>query len=342
MPSITRRHLLGGAGVAVAAYGGHRLYRGASDPTFGSWTPADGTWPLRRYDPANTAHNPTATPPRADPTRREVASASTTAKRPRFYPLVGDDTLVSHGSRLETYAPDGELRSERDATTPFAGLGPDGTLHATHTTGRDTPATLAGYAPDDSRVYRHSLPDDDPSGLTVGAHEVYVGVESGHLIGVDIETGRRWQAEGAKPVLTEGRLYGASAPLDGTVAYAPRTGLDRHLEPGPERRWHTGTDQVHGFYHPPAVSSGRLVHGSYAVGGGAVTDALARPWALLIATVLPIFLAFTILSGLPAALTTLGGILGGVPAWGYLASAVVVIALAHALVFRSEIAAIAE
>ena len=78
------------------------------------------------------------------------------------------------------------------------------------------------------------------------------------------------------------------------------------------------------------------------LGGGAVTDALARPWALLIATVLPIFLAFTILSGLPAALTTLGGILGGVPAWGYLASAVVVIALAHALVFRSEIAAIAE
>ncbi|SDZ85369.1 Outer membrane protein assembly factor BamB, contains PQQ-like beta-propeller repeat [Haloplanus vescus] len=270
MPSITRRRLVGGAVAAAAAYGGHRLYRGRANATFASWTPADGTWPLRRFDPANTAHNPSATPPNDAPTSRRLTTASTTAKKPRFHPLVGDDTLVLHGSRLETHALDGELRDAHDATTPFAGLSPDGTLHAAQLN-RDSPATLVGYAPDGNRIYRHSLPDDDPSGLTVGTREVYVGVESGDLVGIDVETGLRWRAEGAKPVLTDGRLYGASAPLDGTVAYAPRTGMDRYLHPGPARRWHTGTEGIPGFYHPPAVADGRLIHGSYAVRGGAVT-----------------------------------------------------------------------
>ncbi|MFB6161957.1 MAG: hypothetical protein ABEJ86_00740 [Halococcoides sp.] len=77
------------------------------------------------------------------------------------------------------------------------------------------------------------------------------------------------------------------------------------------------------------------------LGGGTVTDALARPWAVLIATVLPVFLVFTILGGLPGALRTLAELLGTVPAWGYVAGAIVVIGFAHALVFREEIAALA-
>ncbi|WP_435070025.1 PQQ-binding-like beta-propeller repeat protein [Haloplanus sp. C73] len=269
MPSITRRRLVGGAVAAVAAYGGLRLYRGAPAATFDSWTPADGTWPLPRYDPANTAHSPDATPPRELPTRRVVASASTTARRPRFTPLVGANALVLHGSELVTYDPNGTLRRERGATTPFAGLGPNGTLHAAHLRGED-PATLVGYAGEDTR-YRQRLPDDDLDWLTVGDGEAYVGCTDGTLVGVDTATGRDWRVEGSMPALADGRLYGASAPLDGTVAYAPRSGLDRRLTPGPARRWHTGTDHVRGFYHPPAVANGRLVHGSYTVGGGGVT-----------------------------------------------------------------------
>ncbi|AWB26305.1 sodium-dependent transporter [Halococcoides cellulosivorans] len=78
------------------------------------------------------------------------------------------------------------------------------------------------------------------------------------------------------------------------------------------------------------------------LGGGRVTDALATPWLALIATVLPVFLVFTILGGLPAALTTLGDLLGSVPGWGYLVGAIALVGLAHAVVFRTEIAAFAN
>ena len=56
-PSTTRRRLLvATAATASVGYALHRLLR-RPDATFASWTPTPGTWPLARYDPANTAHN---------------------------------------------------------------------------------------------------------------------------------------------------------------------------------------------------------------------------------------------------------------------------------------------
>ena len=127
MPSITRRRLLG-SGIAAAAggYGAYRLHRGAADATFTSWTPAPGTWPLPRHDPANTAHSPTASPPRNPPTVRTVVSAATVANRPRFAPLVGTDTDLADGAQGEI-----ERAVLDDAADAQVRLGPRA-LHANH------------------------------------------------------------------------------------------------------------------------------------------------------------------------------------------------------------------
>ncbi|WP_305882568.1 PQQ-binding-like beta-propeller repeat protein [Haloplanus ruber] len=273
MPSITRRRLLGGSlALAAGGYGTYRLHRGAAAATFDAWTPAPGTWPLRRYDPANTAHNPHATPPRERPTLREFTTLSTSARRPSYSPLVGPDYVVVYGSGLAAYArDDGSAARTVAAATPRAGFGPDGHLH-TVSLESDTdsaPTAVVGYEAADLRErYRVPLDADNPRGLTVGTDEVYLGTEQGTLHGVDADGGRRWRVDGTMPALVDNRLYAAGAPLDGTVAYAERTGCDRSLRPGPRRAWSAGP--VSGFVHAPAVADGRLVVGTYAEGGGVV------------------------------------------------------------------------
>jgi hypothetical protein len=270
MPSTTRRRLVGaGAALAAGAVGAHRLRHGALDASFASWTPDPGTWPLRRYDPANTAHNPTARPPREPPGLGERRSVATGARRPRFAPLVGHDFVVLHGTGLAVYPRYGGDAARLDGVdAPRAGFGPEGGLHTTRTVGTapDPSLSLVGYAPDLAESYRRSLGTDDPTGLVVGAHDVCVGTESGRVEGGDPAGGRRWRVDGAFPALADGRLYATDASLDGTVAYAERSGLDRRLSAGPERVWSAGPTD--GFASPPAVADGRVVVGSRASGGG--------------------------------------------------------------------------
>jgi len=284
MPSITRRRALGtGAALAAGSYAAYRLHRGATDATFDAWTPEPGTWPLPRYDPANTAHNPNASPPRESPTSRVVTSVSTATERPRFAPLVGPDHVVTYGSGLAVYPRGGgDAVRERDAATPLAGFGPDGRLHTVvrDPTDVDAPAAVVGFDADRREAYRVPLGADHPQGLIVGSREVYVGGEDGTLRAIDPASGRRWRADGALPALADGRLYAADAPLDGTVAYAERVGVDRRLSVGPKRAWSAGP--ASGFPHRPAVADGRVVLGTYADGGGVLVavdaDSGERLW----------------------------------------------------------------
>ncbi|WP_251344091.1 PQQ-binding-like beta-propeller repeat protein [Haloplanus halophilus] len=273
MPSITRRHLLGGAAaVGAGGYGTYRLYRGTVDAAFETWTPEPGTWPLRRYDPANTAHNPNASPPRERPSVRELASIPSAARYPSVPPLVGPDHVVVYGSGLAASPRDGgPAAGTVEAATPRAGFGPDGRLHTVSLeSGTATdPAAVVGYATGGLReAYRTPVGADNPRGLIVGAREVYLGSTGGTLRSLGVDGGRRWRADGTMPALVDGRLYAAGAPLDGTVAYGRRTGRDRYLYADPERAWSAGP--VDGFVHAPAVADGRLVQGTYAEGGGVV------------------------------------------------------------------------
>lgn len=284
MPSFTRRALLvAGAGTTATAgsYGAYRLYRGATDATFDPWEPAPGTWPLPRYDHANTAHNPHASPPRETPTARRVASVTTTAGRPRFAPLIGGDRLVVYGSGLGVYPRDGgDPLRERDAPTPLAGVGPDGRLLTVERADADAPASLVASTAA-REMARISLDVDNPQGLVVGLREAYVGGQDGTLRAVDPESDWRWRVDGAMPALGDGRLYAADAPLDGVVAYGERTGLDRRLQVGPKRVWSAGPTD--GFPGRPAVADGRVVLGTVAEGGGVLAavdaDTGDRLWA---------------------------------------------------------------
>jgi hypothetical protein len=272
MPSLTRRRLLGGTVAAAAgSYGAYRLFRGATDAQFDTWTPDPGTWPLRRYDPANTAHNPNASPPRERPSIRELVTVSSAARYPSLSPVVGPDHVVVYGSGLAAFPRAGGAAVRGvEAATPRAGFGPDGRLHTvSHESGNATdPTAVVGYDADLRETYRTPTDTDHPRGLVVGAEEVYLGDESGTLRAVGADGGRRWRADGTMPALADGRLYAAGAPLDGTVAYGERTGGDRYLRPDPERVWSAGP--VSGFVHAPAVADGRLVQGTYAEGGGVV------------------------------------------------------------------------
>lgn len=284
MPSITRRTFFAvGAAATAGTYGAYRLHRGATDATFDPWDPAPGTWPLPRHDHANTAHNPHASPPREAPTVRRVASATTTARRPRFVPLVGPDHRIVYGSGLAAYPRDGgDAVHERDAPTPLAGVGPDGRLLTVERSDDDAPASLVAYALTDlHETARVGLDADHPQGLIVGSRGAYVGGQDGTLRAVDPDGGRRWRVDGAMPALGDGGLCAADAPLDGIVAYGERTGLDRRLEVGPERVWSAGPTD--GFPHRPAVADGRVVLGTYAEGGGVLAavdaDTGERLWA---------------------------------------------------------------
>ncbi|WP_279529588.1 outer membrane protein assembly factor BamB family protein [Halospeciosus flavus] len=276
MPSITRRRLLGGAAaIAAGAYGTYRLDQGATDATFTSWSPKAGTWPLRRYDPANTAYNPNAGPPREPPNASVVATAPTTAKQPYFYPIVSSDYLAMHGSGITVLSRDaGEPVHTSDTATLLAGFGPDGTLHTARRVAEnssDPPTAIVGYRAGELReTYRVPLGTNRPQGMSISEREVYVGTSDGTLQAIDPTTGRGWQADGALPALLDGQLYAADAPLDGAVAYTQRTGLDRRLAVGPKQVWTTGTDHMQGFAHRPTIANGRFVQGSYATEGGAV------------------------------------------------------------------------
>ncbi|MFB6136005.1 MAG: PQQ-binding-like beta-propeller repeat protein [Halobacteriaceae archaeon] len=285
MPSLTRRSLLGGAAaLAAGAYGAHRLDRGATDAAFETWSPAPGTWPLPRYDPANTAHSPHAAPPRESPTRREVASVSADAEDPYFRPLVGADRLALYGRRLSVYLRrGGEAVRASDVDVPHAGFGPDGRLYAVRRDPDDfeTPSALVGYAPEGLRESaRFPLDTDHPYGLTVGEREVYVGTPGREIHAFDPGSSRGWRVGGSKTALADGRLYATAATRHGTVAYEERTGLDRRLRVGPERVWSAGW--LRGETNPPAVADGRVAVGSYGLDGGAVVaydaDSGERLW----------------------------------------------------------------
>jgi outer membrane protein assembly factor BamB len=270
MPSITRRRLLGGVAAAAGTYGTYRLHRGRTSAAFDGWTPESGTWPLRRYDPEGTAHNPNAAPPRNPPTVSAVTSVPDPTRQPRLDPIVGPDHVVVSGTDAAAFPRDGSDEGVVSVgPAALAGFGPDGRLH----TVRPAPEPAVVDHGADALRERSRVPlgveggGSDPTGLVVGASEVYVGVANGTLEAVDGD-GRDWRVDGSLPALAEGRLYATDAPLAGTVAYAGRRGLDRRLESGPEQVWSAGP--VDGFPHRPAVADGRLVVGSYASDGGAV------------------------------------------------------------------------
>jgi outer membrane protein assembly factor BamB len=210
---------------------------------------------------------------------------TSSARYPGHSPLVGAEHVVVYGSGLAAYArDDGTPVRTVEAATPCAGFGPDGRLHTVSLDSGDAtaPAAVVSYdAADAHERARTPVDTDHPQGLVVGTDDVYLGDRTGTIRAVGRDGGRHWRVDGTMPALVDGRLYAAGAPLDGTVGYAERTGLDRRLARGPTRQWSAGP--VAGFVHAPAVAHGRVVQGTYAEGGGVVAavdaDSGERLWS---------------------------------------------------------------
>jgi hypothetical protein len=260
--STTRRRLLlATAAVAGGGYAAHRLLR-RPDAAFEPWTPAPGTWPLARYDPANTAHNPHARPPRDAPERRVLGSGDDPETRVR--PLVGRERLVRVGAGLAGTARDGGAwTTVTEATVRAAGLGPDGRLVAAARRATDVEFAAVTY---DGATPTDRVPvTGRPAWLTVGRAATYVGCVPRSLVAV--RDGRvAWRAGGERTALGDGRLYAVEAP-DGVVAHAERRGFDRLASAGPGRAFATGPPPGRAV-HAPAVADGRLVVGAWNPLGG--------------------------------------------------------------------------
>lgn len=255
MPSISRRRLLATGTAVAGGYAGYRLFEGTADAAFETWTPDRGTWPLPRYDPANTGHNPRASPPREKPSRRTLVSVG--SSETGVHPLVGSSRLVHFGPGLSTAPRNGSgWTSVADARIRHAGLGPDGRLHAVERTdtGRFEVAGYDGTA----EAYRIPVGGGFPEWLTIGATEIYVGLPDQTVVSID-SGGRDWRVDGAKTALADGRLYPVGPP-GGVAAYAERAGFDRVVTHGPKRVWAGRLPP--GEVHAPAVADGRLVVGT--------------------------------------------------------------------------------
>lgn len=249
MPS-TRRRLLAAAGTSLAAVAGcttlERARRWVEDERRDpperrvdpGWTPDAGTWPGWRYGPANTGHNPNASPPDAPPALAWTRDLEDGVDR---LVVAEGRVLVSTGREVAALDPaDGTVVWRRDVDGYRAIRYVDGRLYEL---GRET---LWARTPDDDLVWRLDH-DEWLEDFREWDGYLFVGTSGGSLT-VHADTGDvvREHNEGFRTAATDGqRLYaGIRTRL---FAYDP---ADRALE----ERWSTD-------------ATGYDVYGSPVVGG---------------------------------------------------------------------------
>lgn len=266
MPSVTRRQVTAWLlGLAATGFAGYRFHREQGDVDVTAWTPTDGTWPLPRYDPANTGHNPNANSPRALPERRVVADVpsadGTTLRAGHLRPLVGADTVATCGSTVALLDGDSGETVPLGDEAPVAGFGPDGHFYAAHTRDSDSSPTrtvLTEYA-GESAVASHEVPGH-PQGLTIGATAVYLGTNTLTVSAVRPDRGRVWTVDGRFPAVGPDGLLASNATDGAVVSYGPRGVPFGWLQRGPGQRWRGR--QPSGRVTAPAVADGRVVLGA--------------------------------------------------------------------------------
>jgi len=272
MPS--RRDLLkaGGGGLVLLAAGGAARW--------GAWTPdvrapATNTWPQPRFDPGNTGHSPSATPPVENPAvvrRYEVGEAARTV-------VVDEDRLYA-GTEHSIWAyVRGDARYSR-WDEPGDGrrlaVGRNGVV----ATGR---GRVTCFEPSTGDVrWNHDL-DALAYGVLVGEQTSYVGFR-GEVAAYDLANGgRRWTVEAGDesfPGFDGDRLLVSS---DRLRAFDPRGPLRGVRSNAPERTWEVARD-VGPTYPVDAGEHGTLVGSTACLRAGrcglaAVTDG-SVDWAV--------------------------------------------------------------
>ena len=249
----SRRQVLAGAAMLATAGVADLVHLGGIE----GWAPDPDTWPLARFDAANTASTD-ATPP-ADPgvawEYDELGYADRTAL------VVGSERVYAGGDGLVAL----DRTDGRPAwAAPGASSGRlalrDGTLYsAVADEDRGVEAGLRALeAAGGTRRWGRATPVEAVS-LTVAGGTLFVGFDGG-FAAVDAASGRRrWRVDTGRPVslaVHAGDLYAATW-LGSVTRFAHRDLLDVALGSGPPSRWESTGPAVDAI--GPPVPTGDLV-----------------------------------------------------------------------------------
>jgi len=239
---VSRREVLAGAG-GVAGVGALGVGVASQVRTDGlsAVTPAADTWPMTRYDAANTGRNGAAELP-SDPSVAWTTNAVVPDPQsaPETAPVVvGPDRVYANGAALAAIdRRDGTIRWE-SARTADALAVVDGTVYAGLEPSPSGPQLGALDATDGTVRWRTSLPGP-PYDLVAGEDTLVFGAErTAVAVGTDGE--RLWRHrpgnEFDRPAIHDGSLYLSSHRLR---RYPPPSLLDAALGDRPGPAWRTG------------------------------------------------------------------------------------------------------
>jgi outer membrane protein assembly factor BamB len=258
MPS--RRRLLTGlvGGAVVGAVAGTSVSLGP----VGSWAPDADTWPLRRFDPANTASSPAVAPTApAVRWRRRVLSrdrANTVVLGPeRVYVASDGVPRPPHGAVAALDRGDGSVRWSAGTDAGSLALF-DGRLYAGPADDDLGGLTVYDAATGESVAEAPTRGVGERGHLLVGPDGVFLGGQNA-LTGRDHDGERRWRRVGSGrgvPAVADGRLF-AGGGYD-VARFDPRRLGDVVTGGPPTLDW--ATDYGSGpTTVPPAVAGGRVL-----------------------------------------------------------------------------------
>jgi outer membrane protein assembly factor BamB len=240
---VSRREVLAGAG-GVAGVGALGVGVASQVRTDGlsAVPPAADTWPMTRYDAANTGRNGAAELP-SDPsvawTTNAVVPDPQSGTEEALEVVVGPDRVYANGATLAAIdRRDGTIRWE-SARTADALAVVDGTVYAGLEPSPSGPQLGALDATDGTVRWRTSLPGP-PYDLVAGEDTLVFGAErTAVAVGTDGE--RLWRHrpgnEFDRPAIHDGSLYLSSHRLR---RYPPPSLLDAALGDRPGPAWRTG------------------------------------------------------------------------------------------------------
>lgn len=225
MPATRRRLLASAAAAAPALAGCAAVNRSAVGDALREpperrvapdWRPGPETWASDAYGPANTGHNPHASPPRREPTvdwRRGLSGPpnSLLVAEGRVYCATADRLVALDAAT-------GVVRWARAVEASSALTYVDGRLYATN-----TDEEVAALAPDGTERWRTAVDAESLKSLHERSGYVFLGTFSGHRV-LHADTGtvvRSPDAEWEFLAAAGGRVYVTRGAPSGTpVTYA--------------------------------------------------------------------------------------------------------------------------
>lgn len=269
-----RRFLAGGTASILPVVAGCLSTASQKAPQIEGWRPPKGSWPLPWYDPQNRSYNPTASPPRRDPTVVQTFDLD----RPMRDSLVVDDHLAVYGDGARVFdRTSDDLVWSTDNSVFAAAFGPgdhpgvDRVLYlATEADDdRDAVVSALGFRDGGSEsLFDTTIERQNVASVLPTESALFAGTRGVDCFALDPETGNRIaKLRGRHAALHDGNLVTTTY---GEVSASETTGLISDSEANPI--WQV--DDFEGRAYHPAVANGRILVGGFGTAEGSTTGHL--------------------------------------------------------------------